>query len=176
MKRMILLAALSLLGLPAIAGDADVRSTEKPIRVLIGIFQPTAHGARSALNLGVGYDVLKSKDKAPIIYNLYVDYSSRRETVGVGESPERRDVSRTGVGVSVRLMTDSANNRARSYYGAGVGSYTVKSGVSKSNLGGKAFAGHEHNSGVFVEADYTLIAKVNGTDPSGWSVRAGYRF
>lgn len=176
MERIHLLTALMVLAAPAMAADTDVRPTEKPIRVLVGLFQPTAGGAKSALHLGLGYDFLKSKDKAPTIYNVYVDYNSRRVTVPVGEGTERRDVSRTGIGVSARFLTDSANNAARSYYGAGIGSYTVKNGTSKSNLGGKAFVGHELNSGVFAEADYTFIAKVNGTDPSGWSARVGFRF
>jgi hypothetical protein len=175
-NRFVLLAPLCVLAAPSLAAYGDMQSTEKPIRILVGVFQPTAHGAKSALNLGIGYDFLKSKDKAPLIYNLYVDYNSRRMNVAVGEGTERRDVSRTGIGVSARLLTHSADNEARSYYGAGVGSYTVKNGTSKSNFGAKAFVGHELNSGIFAEADYTLISKVNGTDPSGWSLRAGFRF
>lgn len=124
----------------------------------------------------MGYDFLKSNAKAPVIYSVYVDRSSRRETVDVGETPVRREISRLGIGVSARLLTNSANEEAHTYFGAGIGSYTFKNGASTSQFGGKVFVGHELGGGLFAEADYTFISKVNGVDPGGWGVRAGFRF
>lgn len=177
MKRIVSLAALALMALPATAAGDDVQKVEKPIRVLLGIFEPTAGGMSTALNIGVGYDFLKSKDKAPLIYSIFIDRSSRRETFDIGEGGTiRRDVSRLGIGLTARLLTSSANDKARSYFGAGIGSYTFKNGASKSKFGGKVFVGHELNNGLFVEADYTLLSKINGTDPGGIGLRAGLRF
>lgn len=45
MKHMISLAALALLALPATAAPDDAHAVMKPIRVLVGIFEPNARGA-----------------------------------------------------------------------------------------------------------------------------------
>ena len=43
-------------------------------------------------------------------------------------------------------------------------------------LGGKAFIGYERKEGVFVEAGYTLVPKINQLNASGLGLSLGYRF
>ena len=189
MNRLVSLVALSALALPAMAQGNDVKAVVKPIRVLAGIFNANKGSEKVGVNVGVSYDFMKSTSSMPAIYSVYVDYNERDDvsfgsTEGSQGERQGRDIdlgverklSRTGIGVAARFLTSSADDAAHAYYGAGIGSYSVKFRGTDSKIGGKIFGGYELNNGWFGELDYTLIPKINGIDVSGLGLRAGYRF
>ena len=54
----------------------------------------------------------------------------------------------------------------------------VTTSQSKNSItfGGKVYTGYEFPSGWLVEANYQLIGKVGGIDPSGYGLQIGFKF
>ncbi|WP_309709241.1 hypothetical protein [Armatimonas sp.] len=151
----------------ALAAD-DTMKVEKPIRVLAGIFSSTNGTNKQRTAIGVGYDFMKTSATNPTVYSVFIDTNSKK-TGGV-------TTSLTGVGVSGRFYLESANAAGKPYATVGVGSYTFKSGASKSVIGGKLGIGYELNNGWLGELDYTTTQKVGSKDAGGMGFRIGYRF
>ena len=170
MKQTILLMLGAALLAPvssALAVD-DKAPVSKPIRVLAGIFSASNGTNKQRTSVGVGYDFMKTTMKNPITYGAYVDYNTKK-VAGV-------NLTMTGIGVSGRYYLDSGDAVGKSYATAGIGSYTVKAGTSKSKIGGKVGIGHELANGFLAEVDYTSVQKIGGKDPGGINARVGYRF
>ncbi len=161
--------ALAMLALAMVSGAAlaedDVRP--RPYRVSLGTYDASTGGARRSLN--ASYDLaMPGKKDTRANYSLYLDTNSRR-TAGTTSSL-------TGFGLAMRLDSHAPKADGGLYRGVGVGLYTIKAGASRSRLGGKAFLGYERKEGVFVEASYTLVPKINQLNASGLGLSLGYHF
>jgi hypothetical protein len=169
MRTPLAVMALAVLAGAAMAGD-DVKP--RPYRVSLGTYDAKTGGSRSALS--VSYDLAmptsgkKETHSGYSSYSLYFDSNSKKRN-GVSSSL-------SGLGVALRLDGRPEKADGGIYRGVGVGLYTIKAGASRSRLGGKAFVGYERKEGVFVEAGYTFVPKINGVDASGLGLALGYRF
>jgi hypothetical protein len=160
----LVMLALAMLSGAALADD-EVKP--RPYRASLGTYDASTGGSRSSFN--VSYDLaLPGKKDTRASYSLYLDTNSKR-TAGVTSSL-------TGFGLSMRLDSTAPKADGGLYRGVGVGLYTIKAGASRSRLGGKAFIGYERKEGVFVEAGYTLVPKINQFNASGLGLSLGYRF
>lgn len=186
-KPLSLIATCSLaLGLVA-AGHAQTPTApvQKPLSIKVGANFPTESSARSnegttTLSAGLDYAFVKTAEASPTLPSIYLDYAGGNKNGG--------HVNTYGLGVAVRQYTNGAIGSGGSttapYIGAGIGAYVVDvrngsgggGSSTKTNLGGKVFAGVEFGGGVFVEANYQLIGSNKGVNPSGIGAQLGYRF
>jgi hypothetical protein len=154
------------LALVAGAAMADDEVKPRPYRVSLGNYDAKTGGSRGSFN--VSYDLALKKQSIGSNYSIYFDSNSKRRN-GVTSSL-------TGLGISLRLNNNNPKADGGVYRGAGLGLYTIKAGASRSRMGGKLFVGYERKEGVFAEAGYTLVPKINGVDASGLGLSLGYRF
>jgi hypothetical protein len=169
---LVLLTTLGALASTSHAQDVLI-TTQKPLRVSIGTYNPMASSVRSAMGatlpmIGLTYDAGKTLADKPMIYGAYLDFAQNRK--------QGTNTSLTAFGVSGRYLSTSPRSKDRYFAGAGVGSYNVKIGSTSSKVGGKLFGGYERNDGYFGEVAYHMIAKVAGSDPSAVSFAVGRRF
>jgi hypothetical protein len=138
-----------------------------PFAVKLGIAFPSdSKFSKSVFDGGVSYDLSKTTADNPVVYQVYGDY------YGKGSA------NVFGIGVAAQFQLGNALNPTRPYVGAGIGDYTahVPGSSTKSNIGGKVFAGYNFTQNVFAEADYSITQKVNSVSPNAIGLRLGYRF
>lgn len=175
MKNMTVIAfALTLLASSSeiFAQEVVVRA-QNPLKVSIGTYNPVGGATRQAMGatlpmVSFSYDAGKTQADKPILYGAFLDYAQNRKN--------GTNTSVTAFGVTARYLSQSPRIGDRYFYGAGIGSYDVKIGTSNSKIGGKLFAGYEHNTGYYGEMSYHMLSKINGNDPSAVSLTVGKRF
>lgn len=182
------------------AAHAQTNSTaavQKPFRLSFGTYIPHQTSVQDEFgnripSFGGTYEFSQTTGPSPTLVGIYLDYvngSRRSDTFEVTQKYRHY-----AIGLSAReLLSNSASGGA--YIGIGAGYYnisitsaavvpsTVSSGTvyepvsnSYKQLGGKFFAGYELKVGLFAEADYTYIKKVEGTDVGGYEARIGIHF
>ena len=140
---------------------------QKPFRIGLGAAFPTDGNKDTVFSAGAAYDFGKSTSTNPLIGGVYLDYYGKKSQ------------SVFGGGLSARYLFAPATAPAQFYGGAGIGVYgnhTGNGSSTKTNIGGKLFAGYQLNSGPFAEVDYTVTQKNNGVNPDAINLRVGYRF
>ncbi|MBB6050785.1 hypothetical protein [Armatimonas rosea] len=168
---------MTLLALTSVIATSQAQevmlSAEKPFRIAIGTYNPMGSTIRQAMGatlpmLSLSYDAGKSTAEKPMIYGVYFDFAQNRHA-GTNNSV-------TALGFSARYLSRAPVSKARSFVGAGIGSYNIKIGDSNSKVGGKLFGGYELNDGFYAEVAYHIINKVHGDDPSAAAISIGRRF
>lgn len=168
------LAILALTTITSVAKAQEVMlSAEKPFRIAIGTYNPMGSSIRQAMGatlpmLSLSYDAGKSTAEKPMVYGVYFDFAQNRHA--------GTNTSMTALGFSARYLSRAPLSKARSFVGAGIGSYNIKIGDSNSKVGGKLFGGYELNNGYYAEVAYHIINKVHGDDPSAAAISIGRRF
>ena len=148
-SRWIFAAAGAAAGLSAITGSAhaavDTQPVQKPFGVRIGylltsvnstLFPEESDFRRSfslkPFNVGVSYDISKSKTASPVVYGVYADYFAERSNdqnfTLEGNTTEKATskVSAFGIGGSARFLFGTANAAWVPYAGVGIGIYSVR--------------------------------------------------
>jgi hypothetical protein len=143
--------------------DKSTVRVEKPIRVKLGAYFTMGDNSDTLFSAGASYDFGKTKATNPLVYSAYADYYTKDGS------------SLWGLGGSVRGYFTPAVSATRVYGGLGLGAYIFDpdGGSTKTNFGGKLFAGVEFNQGFFGEIDYTYPGD---SDADGIGASIGFRF
>lgn len=110
---------------------------------------------------------------------FYLDTTRRKLTTGTGTSAVTTTQWMQGLGVMLRAHVLPVNAKGL-YETLGVGIYQrhFSNGTTSTTgygPGGKIGLGYQVNS-VFIEADYTAVARIKGNNQSGFGLRVGVRF
>lgn len=161
------------------AAPAEKPAPVKLIRASIGAFYPHGDLDRERTTWNISYPTKLHLGVLPAEPRLYVDSTRKKMVVPVTSTTNTVTVtSLQGVGLSWMGHHFGLTGRAYSVSGLGIYSYrTVLNGVARTgtSLGGKLGVGYEYKDS-FIEADYTLVNRIKGSDPSGLAVRVGVRF
>ena len=158
---------LSAFATTAAQAATDTIPVQYPFAVKLGVAFPTnTNFSDTAFDAGLSYDLSKTTADKPVVYQVYGDY--------YGQSSGNL----FGVGLSAQFALANATSPTRPYVGVGIGDYIAHASGSstKSNFGGKVFAGYNFTQNVFGEVDYQITQKINGTSPDAIGLRVGYRF
>ncbi|MBB6052497.1 outer membrane beta-barrel protein [Armatimonas rosea] len=115
----------------------------------------------------------------PVSTTYYLDTTRRKLTTGTGTSAVTTTQWMQGFGVLLRAHVLPVNAKGL-YETLGVGIYQrhFSDGTTSTTgygPGGKIGLGYQVNS-MFVEADYTAVARIKGNNQSGFGMRVGVRF
>jgi len=162
--------AVTLFGATARA-QADLLSGKKPFRLKIGGYFPTSGNTKSDFGKNLVAGGLSYRPLKLIPLDLYTDYTE------ASKNGNKLQIFDFGVSTRHSLLPISLPIGGP-YIEGGLGYYNVKvgGGGTKSRIGGKVALGYESPIGIFGEAEYDIITKVNGYDPSGYRLNIGYRF
>ncbi len=152
--------------------QTEIITGSKPLRLKIGGYFPTSGNTKNAFGknlyaVGASYHLVRL-----LPFEAYADYADQSKSGG------RLQIFDFGASVHFNLIPPALHIIGSPFVEAGLGYYSVKAGGGNTNnrLGGKVALGYELPFGVFGEAEYDVISKVNGYDPSGYRLNIGYRF
>lgn len=170
---------LLLLGGMIAAAPADKPAPVKTLRASIGVFYPHGDTDRERTTWNISYPTKLHLGILPAEPRLYVD-STRKKTIVPVTSTTNTVTVTTLQGIGLSWMGHGLGvTGSHSYTFSGLGLYTARTvlnGNAKSgtSIGGKLGIGYEQKD-AFVEADYTLVSRIQGSDPSGLALRIGFR-
>ena len=172
MSRIFLLTLLGALALPSMA------QSNPSVSVSLGSFYPG--GSASGRNSQTSFSYTPHL-KGSTVLNLasvYLDTTRTKSVVGTGTTAVTTATAMEGLGLSWRAnKLPVTQTGVYQIFGVGLYRRRVSNGTTETkgtSPGGKLGIGYQKNA-IYVEADYSFIGRIKGTDPSGLGLRFGVR-
>jgi hypothetical protein len=177
---------------------AGPQKIDKPFSVRLGSNSFGDSGTRKTIGsstsvIGLGYDFYRTSGDMPITLQGYADYYTPQDktVTDAGVRTKTKLSSLFGIGVTARypLTRTVESSRVFPYVGAGLGYYSSKvrresdeggsvttGARTEGGVGARLFAGGTLRGGYIGEIEYAWLPSNGPVKPSGFAVRAGYRF
>ena len=150
----------------------------KPLSVMIGRFYPQEKTSNNRTNLGARYQTRFHIGNLPAPL-VYLDSSRKKNVTNLTATTTSTQVTTLqGLGLSWRTNQPTLFGK-NGYTLKGLGLYQQRVSVDDVHrtgysLGVKLGVGYQKED-LFAEANYTLVGRIKGTDPSGFMLSVGFR-
>lgn len=171
--------------LPLLTGYYTSAPPSKPVeqkllRVSLGRFYPQKETGNYRTSLGISYQTKLRIGNLPAPH-VYVDSNRKRNITNLNTTPATTSTKITVLqGLGLSWYTNQLPVLGKNTYTIkGIGLYQQRISINSVNqtgysLGAKLGVGYQKDD-LFAEAEYTLVGRIKGNDPSGLTLRVGFR-